>query len=320
MSKFLNVPNGDYQIQVQTGGLITLDTGFETGEVRVTGNLTVIGNTTTVQSADLSITDNIIYLNANESGAGITLDRSGVSINRGSLSDAFFVFNENVTWRDPLTNTNKQGGFVLSDEDNNLVGLRTSSITTGGGDLYLISNGTGVISVTGTTDYELNVTDDDDITNKKYVDDAISTAFQTVFLPQIGDGDESLSSVAVRDKETTGTESKIVFSIDDTVVSELYRDRWELENIRLFSNVIEITEPDTDLVLKSNGVSSVTVKNPFYMDNFSSSSDISFPATGVKLYSSDQGTGKTGIYYANYTQEKDELISKNRSLLFSMIF
>jgi hypothetical protein len=31
MSKFLNVPNGDYKVSVKTGGTIYLDTGFEIG-------------------------------------------------------------------------------------------------------------------------------------------------------------------------------------------------------------------------------------------------------------------------------------------------
>jgi len=38
-------------------------------------------------------------------------------------------------------------------------------------DLKLLPKGTGALSVAGTTNYENNVTDDDDIPNKKYVDD-----------------------------------------------------------------------------------------------------------------------------------------------------
>ncbi len=41
-------------------------------------------------------------------------------------------------------------------------------------DIRFLPKGTGVLSVTGTTDYEDNVTDDDDIPNKKFVDDAIA--------------------------------------------------------------------------------------------------------------------------------------------------
>lgn len=41
-------------------------------------------------------------------------------------------------------------------------------------DLELVPKGTGVLSVAGTTDYEDNVSDDDDIPNKKWIDDNIS--------------------------------------------------------------------------------------------------------------------------------------------------
>lgn len=43
-------------------------------------------------------------------------------------------------------------------------------------DILVLPKGTGAISVSGTTDYENNVTDDDDIPNKKYVDDAVASS------------------------------------------------------------------------------------------------------------------------------------------------
>ena len=43
--------------------------------------------------------------------------------------------------------------------------------------MNLLPKGTGTLTVTGTTDYETNVTDDDDIPNKAYVDSATSTYF-----------------------------------------------------------------------------------------------------------------------------------------------
>lgn len=55
------------------------------------------------------------------------------------------------------------------------------------GDLIFLPNGTGVLSVLGTTDYELNVTADDDIPNKKYVDSAISALNASSTLDVSGD-------------------------------------------------------------------------------------------------------------------------------------
>ena len=102
MSKFLNVPNGNYSVTVQPGGEIRLDTGIETGTVRVTGDLVVEGDTTTVSSENLTVKDNIIVVNEGEAGVGVTLNESGLRIDRGSLPDTFMVFDEDLTYTDPV--------------------------------------------------------------------------------------------------------------------------------------------------------------------------------------------------------------------------
>jgi hypothetical protein len=43
MSKYLDIPSGDYKISVQTGGKIELNTGLEAGTVEISGNLLVKG-------------------------------------------------------------------------------------------------------------------------------------------------------------------------------------------------------------------------------------------------------------------------------------
>ena len=99
MSKYLRVDGGDYKITVQNGGTITLDTGFDEGTVVITGDLTVQGETTTVNTTNMTVEDNIIVLNQGEAGAGITdpSSSSGIQIDRGSLLDAFFVYDDSLT-------------------------------------------------------------------------------------------------------------------------------------------------------------------------------------------------------------------------------
>ena len=212
MSKFLRVPNGDYKIEVREGGRITLHTGVERGQVYITGNLIVEGDTTTVNSETLVVRDNIIELNKDDSGlAGITLGESGLLINRGAglaYTDAKFVFDETVEWTDPVSETTKYGGFRFSNVNDEDVGIRTNSIATGGNDLYLINSGTGVISVTGTNNYErqafyytgpdsIDITagsngdgtrDPDIIPNAKSVADYISSFFAGQFQDAIAEG------------------------------------------------------------------------------------------------------------------------------------
>lgn len=328
MSKYLNVPNGDYKISVQDGGNITLNTGFEIGQVIITGNLLVQGNTTTVQSEDLTVRDNIIVVNSGENGAGITLDTAGLRIDRGSLSDGYILFDENITWRDPITETTKTGGFIFRDDLNTLVGIRTNSISTGGGDLYLINAGTGVISVTGTNNYENQVTDDDHITNKKYVDNAITTAFATVLLTQIGTGVIDPTTVKALDFEVTGTESTVEVAIDNSTIANFYIDRIDLDGIRITGTTIETTIADNDLILSAPGAGHVRVQDMLQITSVPHQGDVTtelyvptdVPADGMILYVSNQAQGGTGLYFLNEQSTKDEFISNNRSLVYSMIF
>jgi hypothetical protein len=336
MSRFINVPNGNFFVTVQQGGQIRLNTGFEQGQVVITGDLIVEGNTTTVQSEDLTVRDNIIVVNSGETGAGITLDEAGLRIDRGTLSDGYILFSEDITWRDPNTETTQAGGFVFRNDSGTLVGIRTNSISTGGGDLYLINSGTGVLSVTGTTNYERqvftysgsnitgNIIDDDVIPNTRSIVDYIDFQFANVFLPQIGDGEVSISSITVIDEETSGNESVINFAIDGVTVSQLFRDRWEFDEIRIAGTIIETLTSDTDLILKSSGTGNIRVDDVLHINSVPGDDDPStsplFPFDGAKIYTSNEGTGKTGIYFANADQTRDELVSKNRALLFGMLF
>ena len=38
------------------------------------------------------------------------------------------------------------------------------------------------------------------------------------------------------------------------------------------------------------------------------------------IYSRPEGIGKSGIFFVNTENNRDELVSKNRALLFSMLF
>lgn len=159
MSKIVRVQGGDYKVIVGSlngPGTITLDTnrigevgdeGYAQGKVIITGDLEVQGNTTRVESETLSIKDNIIYLNVGEQNDGVaTLGTSaGIQIDRGGLPDVSMLWDETV----------KQ--IVFKNAEDVLQGIATNSITTRGENLALISEGNGVITVSGTTDYEWNV-------------------------------------------------------------------------------------------------------------------------------------------------------------------
>jgi len=328
MSKFLNIPNGNYQIQVEHGGQITLNTGPEMGRVWVTGDLYVQGNTTTVQSEDLTVRDNIIVVNSGETGSGVTLNEAGIRIDRGVYPDTTFVFDEDISWYAGGNSYNGAFAFKTTAATNSgLVGIRTNSINTAGSNLYLINSGVGVISVEGTINYESRVIDDDHVPNKKYVDDSIVTAFANTLLKQIGDGIITPTTVRARDTETTGLPSNVEVAIDTVPVATFYEDRLELSDVRIVGTRIETISSNDDLILSAPGTGVVVVDdtleiknllNQPYPDNADSNPASSID--GLKLYVRDQGVGGSGLFFVNHQTTRDEIISNNRSLIYSMIF
>jgi hypothetical protein len=89
MSTIKNI-SGDYTISTYGASGIP-----GTGTVTVNGNLVVTGNSSSIQSTNTSIKDNIITLNRGETGAGVTLSYAGVEIDRGLSA------NVSVRWNEP---------------------------------------------------------------------------------------------------------------------------------------------------------------------------------------------------------------------------
>jgi hypothetical protein len=87
-TEYFNVRNG-FSV-----GEDTFTVEASTGDVVVGGNLTVNGTTTTFNTTQLEIEDNIIVLNKNVTGAP-TLN-AGIAIERGQGTDAALTWNENT--------------------------------------------------------------------------------------------------------------------------------------------------------------------------------------------------------------------------------
>ena len=325
MSKYLNVPNGNYKVAVQDGGTIYLDTGVRTGTVEISGNLLVKGVQTTVNTTQLDIADNIITLNSGETGAGITLNDAGFKIERGTLPDTFFKYDEDVA------------GFIAIDEASQLISLATNEIDSRSQNL-LLNAGTSTVNVSPTVDYEqkvftyaageltgYNAAKADVIPNAKAVVDYVAFNFANVFLRQIGDGDVTVSSIEIDDFENTGVDSIITFKIDGNTIATVKDDEWAFDKVRISGTVIETTETaSSDLVLRANGTGAVRIDDMLHINSTPSDDDATmvppFPDEGIKLYVSNQSHGNTGIYFANAENNRNELVSKNRALLFGMLF
>jgi hypothetical protein len=175
MSKIVRVQDGDYKLIVgseSSEGYIYLDTnpngitGFQ-GKVTITGDLLVMGNTTTVSSETLTVVDPIIVVNQGELNPGVATagTRAGIEIDRGIRPNAFAIWDESIDSYDPSgtligePDNNFHGSFIFKDANENLRAIVTNTVNTLGGDLALITQGNGVITVSGTTNYETQILD-----------------------------------------------------------------------------------------------------------------------------------------------------------------
>ena len=329
MGQFLRV-NGDYNIRAGDGAKITLDTGpaVSGGSVRVTGNLVVEGDTFNVSTTNLNIEDNIISLNTGEVGPGVSLIYSGIEIQRGDTSaaspqnNASFLYDESTdSWI--LAHGTAPGPFNFDASSLRLKQILTNS-TTDAGDLTLIGTGTGVVKVIGTINYEDQVTHDDDLPNKKYVDDAIlnNPTFQ-IAAPQsqdtkvvIADKDispndasepGSLAYFAATTTHSTNGESAVSVIVDGALVGQFYANRFEIGDIEIGGGPDrnEITSrasiTNENIYVRTQGTGKLQTNYAMQLEKIGTVPG--YVSNNVLLYAAAPSIGTTGVYFVNDSAE-----------------
>jgi len=333
--------NGDYTIKTNEGGTILLNTGNNIGFVRVTGSLLVDGDTLTVSAENLNVKDNIITLNFGETRAGVSLDYSGIQIDRGTLSKASLLFDEaGDTW---LLAEGGPASLVPFNYANSNLRLRKILTDSGTdtGDLTLIGFGTGVVKVSGTTNYEQQVTDDDDIPNKRYVDDAIiaNPSFQivrsdtrvTAFDP-VGNPLD-ISVFPIGPYVNNPPQSEIAVIVNNRRVALFTENQVEVRGLSIIwedrkgsdiggfpasdAITLQATNTNTNIKLETNGTGKVQITYAMQFDN-AGVAPAAVTNTTV-TYAGPVLAGTSGLYIVN-DNYRDELVTKGRALLFSMIF
>jgi hypothetical protein len=215
--------------------------------VVVNGNLTVNGTVTTINTEEVNIADNIIVLNSNYVGSAPT-ENSGIEINRGTLANAQFLWDEaNDRWSTvnqpfhigaftTVTTTSfvlvESGGLVQKISPANLVGAGitltgTAPITvTGSAGSYTIGINNATTSARGsvqlaTSAETITGTDTVKATTPAGVKAAIDSAIDALGVSaNIGDGTATAFTVT----HNLGTRDLIVQLYDNTTFETVYAD------------------------------------------------------------------------------------------------
>lgn len=160
----VHVYNGIFQVSDTNGTLLYVDTGSVTigtssfgANLRIYGNLTVEGTTTTVNSETVLIADNIITLNSNVTGT--PSENAGVEVERGTSTNVSVVWNETS---DRWTFTNDGSTYhpipITGDYNNYSFSITDGTITEAinSGDVVTFAAGAGIdvaVSATDTVTY-----------------------------------------------------------------------------------------------------------------------------------------------------------------------
>lgn len=122
--------------------------------VTISGNLTVSGTTTTVNTETINLADNIILLNSNEAGA--PTQNAGIEIERGTSTNVQFVWDETGDRWTTGSNSIVAGGFIgdLTGNADTASAWESARTITLGGDA------SGNVSIDGSSNVTLTVSVD----------------------------------------------------------------------------------------------------------------------------------------------------------------
>jgi hypothetical protein len=335
MSKIVKISE-NYRLKVPSSGSITLDTGASVGTVVITGNLDVKGLTTTIESSNTTVKDNILQINYGQTGPGISAVfnyQAGIQIGRGSRSDAKLVFDETVYHYDPVLDTTVPGTFVFKLDNDSLTGIQVSSIGTNDATnlVFDMQNSSSIVQIGNSTGYESRVVNDNDVPNRKFVIDYVAATGGTADVDKI-----KYPLTGAMLSEVQADSNSIQFRIDAggglSQRARITASGLRVDNVNIFQNTISNVSPLANLTL--TGTSGyIEVGGVLELDDqLNNEASVSGK---TKIYSkSTAGPGRTGLYISNvntadsvtwnpatsaYETGRDELISKNKAVLLSIL-
>ena len=346
---------------VDTTGTSYPITGDPTSStVIITGNLVVVGTKTQTSSTEVTIKDPTIVLNQGNGWFPGGEYLAGIKISNDT-SDAdsaasFLQWNNDATWQatgplglvpgvyefrkglptspNPLYSAIKINAIRMPRYDVGTDSQPEGNYSTISGigiprlNVFGSDNPTSVISVSGTTNYELNCTDDDDIPNVRFVLDQLASNINQAENLVVGN-----SYIAINDKVANlASFSQILGVLDGdpsvkpnpttgTVVMRITTSTGLIAQMQFIGNQVSPVGTNKNLVLSANGTGQIVAASPMLFQT----STPPVPSTGqTGLYSNNPGSGGTGMYYVNSSTggvvTQDEFVSRKKALIFSLIF
>ena len=280
MAKTLKT-SGDYTVQAgagYNGGSGTNTIKLDALRVRIPGNLDVEGTQTTINSQTLTVEDQFLEVNRNNSTAGT--EDSGIFFNQGTQNNAVLYYDA-----DALSGV---GEFQIGTTTHDASVATISNITL------------GQIKVATTP------SDGNHAASKSYVDAQISGGGFSI---NFG-GDDS-TAIGINSGST------IYISGGNNITTSATEEPDQI-NVNLNKDLTNITSITSDtsnsnLTLKANGTGDIVINDTL---TFSAAASTPAANTVTKIYHKTAGGGGTGLYFINSnisSGAEGELISKKKA-------
>ena len=195
--------NGNYSVTT-LGGSDTIT--LTSSEVIITGNFTVTGTQTTVNTTDTAVQDKLLELNAGQTGSAISgTQQSGLTVDRGSSNPARILYDDSVDkWlidsgSGSLTELGSGSGS-MSDVVDDTTPQLGGSLDVNGQSIVTVSDGHVVVAPNGTGELRL---------------DGAPLRLQNQSAPSADAGYSKIHA------NTPGEGGSGVFVINDTITDEL---------------------------------------------------------------------------------------------------
>ena len=278
---------------VTWANVITAGSDVSLDDLTVSGNLTVQGTTTTINTQTLNVEDNIITLNSNFDGADNIVD-AGIEVERGDETNVSFLWDESEGEWTLGAETLRAGDFI-GTVHGNVVG----SIAPNGTPNTILGNtitASGTLNVTGATITGANTSSISEGTNLYYTDARANSAIDAYVTGGTGivisSGSISANGLSVNEFVTSAYDATgDTWSDDDSTfaTTAAIADRIDAQ-IDSSANIVHISGTETITGSKTFSGATLTLTANSTLDVSNAT------VTGANTSSISEGTN---LYYTN---------------------
>lgn len=202
------------------------------------------------------IPNNLVLLEPTQAEITAGTVEFGLQIAFPNTDTVDLFYDSTLEWLNPVTGLSQTGAFKF-EKNNSLVGIFTNSINTyANQNLNLLSKGTGVVTVGGTTNYEQQVfhysfgtIDSDLLLSPKDPDALINAQALIDFVTAYSNTDYQEKIVALDNSDTqvVAEENQVRVIVDNTTVATFTQTETQLSRVLITDQIV--TPVDQDLVL-----------------------------------------------------------------------